>query len=40
MPQDNAARAALTAFEVVLLGRMRSLAWRVAEPDDSCIRSR
>ncbi len=33
MPQDNAARAALTVFEVVLLGRMRSLALRVA-PDD------
>ena len=33
MPQDNAARAALTAFEVVLLGRMRSLAWRVATAD-------
>ena len=33
MPQDNAARAALSAFEVVLLGRMRSLALRVAAPD-------
>jgi len=33
MPQDNAARAALSVFEVVLLGRLRSLAWRVA-PDD------
>ena len=29
MPQDNAAGAALTAFEVVLLGRLRSLAFRV-----------
>ena len=25
MPQDSASRAVLTAFEVVLLGRMRSL---------------
>jgi iron complex transport system ATP-binding protein len=33
MPQDNAARAALTAFEVVLLGRMRSLTLRVAGTD-------
>ncbi len=33
MPQDNAMRAALTVFEVVLLGRMRSLAFRVGEPD-------
>jgi iron complex transport system ATP-binding protein len=33
MPQDNAARAALTAFEVVLLGRLRSLALRVGPAD-------
>ena len=33
MPQDNAGRAALTAFEVVLLGRLRSLALRVGERD-------
>jgi len=28
LPQDNLSRAALTAFEVVLLGRVRSLAFR------------
>jgi iron complex transport system ATP-binding protein len=33
MPQDNAIRAALTAFEVVLLGRLRSLTLRVGKPD-------
>lgn len=33
MPQDNAIRAALTAFEVVLLGRLRSLSFRVADDD-------
>ena len=33
MPQDNALRAMLTAFEVVLLGRMRSLSFRVAPAD-------
>jgi iron complex transport system ATP-binding protein len=33
MPQDNTARAALSAFEVVLLGRLRSLALHVATPD-------
>lgn len=33
MPQDNGARAALTAFEVVLLGRMRTLALRVGDTD-------
>jgi len=33
MPQDTASRAVLTAFEVVLLGRMRSLSFRVAQPD-------
>ena len=33
MPQDNAGRAALTAFEVVLLGRLRSLAFRVGDRD-------
>ena len=33
MPQDTASRAVLTAFEVVLLGRMRSLGLRVAAED-------
>ena len=33
MPQDNAMRAALTAFEIVLLGRLRSLAFRVGAAD-------
>jgi iron complex transport system ATP-binding protein len=33
MPQDNAVRAALTVFEVVLLGRLRSLSFRVARTD-------
>jgi iron complex transport system ATP-binding protein len=33
MPQDNAIRAALTAFEVVLLGRLRSLTLRVGAAD-------
>ena len=33
LPQDNATRVALTAFEVVLLGRLRSLALRVAAAD-------
>lgn len=33
MPQDTQARAALTAFEVVLLGRLRSLALRVGARD-------
>jgi iron complex transport system ATP-binding protein len=33
MPQDNAARVGLTVFEVVLLGRLRSLALRVAPAD-------
>jgi iron complex transport system ATP-binding protein len=33
MPQDNASRVALTAFEVVLLGRLRSLTLRVAPAD-------
>lgn len=33
MPQDNAVRAALTVFEVVLLGRLRSLSFRVARAD-------
>lgn len=32
MPQDNGARAALSAFEVVLLGRMRTLTLRLATP--------
>ena len=33
MPQDNGSRAALTAFEVVLLGRMRTLNLRVGAAD-------
>jgi iron complex transport system ATP-binding protein len=33
MPQDSSSRAALSAFEVVLLGRMRSLALRVGAAD-------
>ena len=33
MPQDTGARAALTAFEVVLLGRLRSLTLRVGAAD-------
>ena len=33
MPQDTGARVALTAFEVVLLGRMRSLAFRPGPAD-------
>ena len=33
MPQDNATRTALSAFEVVLLGRMRSLTFRVGPAD-------
>ncbi len=33
MPQDAGVRAALTAFEVVLLGRMRSLTFRVGSSD-------
>ena len=33
MPQDNVVRAGLSAFEVVLLGRLRSLTFRVGAPD-------
>jgi iron complex transport system ATP-binding protein len=33
MPQDNGAKAALTAFEVVLLGRMHTLTLRVGKAD-------
>ncbi|MBS0561169.1 MAG: ABC transporter ATP-binding protein [Proteobacteria bacterium] len=33
MPQDGAARPALTVFEVVLLGRMRTLGLRVGAED-------
>jgi iron complex transport system ATP-binding protein len=33
MPQDNVIRAGLTAFEVVLLGRLRSLTFRVGTAD-------
>lgn len=33
MPQDSGTRVALTAFEVVLLGRMRSLSFRVGSAD-------
>lgn len=39
MPQDNGARAALTAFEVVLLGRMRTLTLRVGKADLESARS-
>ena len=39
MPQDNSLRAALTAFEVVLLGRLRSLAFRVGDRDLVAARS-
>ena len=39
MPQDNALRAALTAFEVVLLGRLRSLTFRVGERDLAAARA-
>jgi iron complex transport system ATP-binding protein len=33
MPQDSSTRVALTAFQVVLLGRLRSLSLRVGEAD-------
>ena len=33
MPQDNASRVALSVFEVVLLGRLRSLTLRVGAAD-------
>ena len=33
MPQDSVVRAALTAFEIVLLGRLRSLTLRVGRAD-------
>lgn len=33
MPQDSGSRVALTAFEVVLLGRLRSLSLRVGSAD-------
>ena len=33
MPQDGTSRPALTVFETVLLGRLRSLAFRVAPED-------
>ena len=33
MPRDNTVRAALSAFEVVLLGRLRGLSMRVAKRD-------
>jgi len=33
LPQDNHARAALTAYEIVLLGRVRTLAFRPASQD-------
>jgi iron complex transport system ATP-binding protein len=33
MPQDNGGRAVLSAFEVVLLGRMRTLTIRVSDTD-------
>jgi iron complex transport system ATP-binding protein len=33
MPQDSSTKVALTAFQVVLLGRLRSLSLRVGEAD-------
>lgn len=33
LPQDGGTRAVLTVFEVVLLGRLTSLSWRVSEDD-------
>src|SRR4029077_5658365 len=39
MPQDNAVRAGLSAFEVVLLGRLPSLAFRVGDRDLAAARS-
>ena len=33
MPQENSSRVALSAFEVVLLGRLRSLAFKVGQAD-------
>jgi iron complex transport system ATP-binding protein len=33
LPQENPARAILTVFEAVLLGRMHSLSWRVSDND-------
>jgi iron complex transport system ATP-binding protein len=33
MPQDSSSRVALTAFQVVLLGRLRSLSLRVGDAD-------
>ncbi len=39
MPQDNTVRAALTAFEVVLLGRLQSLTFRVGDRDLAAARA-
>jgi iron complex transport system ATP-binding protein len=39
MPQDNIVRAGLTAFEVVLLGRLRSLTLRVGTADLTAAKS-
>ena len=39
MPQDNAVRAGLSAFEVVLLGRLRSLTFRVGADDLAAARA-
>ena len=33
MPQDNAAKVALSVFEVALLGRLRTLALRAGQAD-------
>ena len=39
MPQDNVVQAGLTAFEVVLLGRLRSLTLRVGASDLNAARA-
>ncbi len=33
MPQDNASSALMTVYEVVLLGRLQSLTWKVSKRD-------
>lgn len=33
LPQENSARAVLTVFETVLLGRIHSLSWRLSDDD-------
>jgi len=39
LPQFVSSHVALTAFEVVLLGRLTSLKWRVGEKDHNLVRS-